>query len=75
MENEQEKTTKENTGNHPKPTDDVQLDIETVTPSTEKEIKPEDDAEEKEQSKTNNGGPEDKGESNDDKIETITPTA
>ncbi|WP_025144615.1 hypothetical protein [Pedobacter jeongneungensis] len=75
MENEQEKTPQENTGNHPKPTDDVQLDIETVTPSTEKEVKDEDHVEENknEDAKADVDGKEDKGENNQDEIETITP--
>lgn len=37
MENEKDKTTEENTNTQPKPTDDVQLDIETVVPSAHKE--------------------------------------
>jgi hypothetical protein len=37
MENEESKTGALKGNNHPKPTDDVRLEIETVTPSTEKE--------------------------------------
>ncbi|WP_431292417.1 hypothetical protein [Pedobacter sp. P26] len=37
MENEENKTGALKGNSHPKPTDDVQLEIETVTPSTEKE--------------------------------------
>ena len=37
MENEKDKTTEENTNIQPKPTDDVQMDIETVVPSAHKE--------------------------------------
>ena len=37
MENEENKTGTISGTNHPKPTDDVQLEIETVIPSTEKE--------------------------------------
>ena len=33
MENEKDKTASENTNEQPKPTDDVQMDIETVVPS------------------------------------------
>jgi len=36
MENENDKTAKENTNEQPKPTDDVQMDIETVVPSAHK---------------------------------------
>ena len=37
MENEKNKNEVTPGNDHPKPTDDVQLEIETVTPSTEKE--------------------------------------
>lgn len=37
MENKENKKETTQNSNHPKPTDDVQLEIETVTPSTEKE--------------------------------------
>lgn len=37
MENEENKKDTIQGNDHPKPTDDVQLEIETVTPSTEKE--------------------------------------
>ncbi|MBT2564205.1 hypothetical protein J7E50_16270 [Pedobacter sp. ISL-68] len=37
MENEENKKGAMQGNNHPKPTDDVQLEIETVIPSTEKE--------------------------------------
>ena len=36
MENENDKTAKENTNEQPKPTDDVQMEIETVVPSAHK---------------------------------------
>jgi len=75
MENKQEKTPKENTGNHPKPNDDVQLDIETVTPSTEKEVKTEDHVEENksEHTKGDVDDEKDKGGDHQDGIETVTP--
>ena len=37
MENQENKKDLTQGNDHPKPTDDVQLEIETVTPSTEKE--------------------------------------
>lgn len=37
MENEESKKQTTPNSDHPKPTDDIQLDIETVIPSTEKE--------------------------------------
>ena len=37
MENSEETTQNTSADNHPKPTEDVQMSIETVTPETEKE--------------------------------------
>ncbi|WP_316803959.1 hypothetical protein [Pedobacter nototheniae] len=78
MENEK-KTTEETPKNpaHPKPSDEVQLDIETVTPQTEKnagqanpkadQVKP--DKPKEESAAKNPEKDEDKGED----IETVTP--
>jgi len=77
MENEQEKTSAENKSNHPKPTDDVQMNIETVIPSTEKEVKTENDAEESngEQTKTGSDNQQEENQSDDGNVETVTPEA
>ncbi|TBO41180.1 hypothetical protein [Pedobacter kyonggii] len=49
MENEENKKEAAKGNDHPKPTDDVQLEIETVIPSTEKETdKPYEQAQKKE---------------------------
>ncbi|KQM72574.1 hypothetical protein ASE74_22755 [Pedobacter sp. Leaf216] len=77
MENEQEKTSAENNSNHPKPTDDVQMNIETVIPSTEKEVKTENDAEESngEQTETGSDNQQEENQSDDGNVETVTPEA
>ncbi|WP_412467762.1 hypothetical protein [Pedobacter sp. KLB.chiD] len=60
MENEENKKDTKQNSNHPKPTDDVQLEIETVIPSTEKEtaqpgesVQNTGEAEDQEKSKSN----------------------
>ena len=88
MENEENKTGTTSGTNHPKPTDDVQLEIETVTPSTEKETEKPSDAlkteEVKDEKKLNDQADtaekpaeENKTDSDDkgDDIETATPSA
>nr|WP_315422302.1 hypothetical protein [uncultured Pedobacter sp.] len=91
MENEENKTGTTSGTNHPKPTDDVQLEIETVTPSTEKEtekpseaLKTEEVKDEKklndqdeEADTTEKPAEEEKTDSDDkrDDIETATPSA
>ncbi len=56
---------------HPKPTDDIQLDIETVTPDTEKEGTPNDQKNnhKAEKSHATSGSTEDEHEPTDDKPE------
>lgn len=68
MENEENKKEVTQSNNHPKPTDDVQLEIETVTPSTEKETdKPAEQAPKTEEVKG-----EEKAKPNDQEKETDT---
>jgi len=84
MENEENKTETTSGTNHPKPTDDVQLEIETVIPSTEKETeKPDEPAQKTEEVKneekadTAEQPAEESKTGKDDKqddIETITPS-
>lgn len=40
MENSNQKSATNEIPKHPKPSDEVQLEIETVTPATEKDVKP-----------------------------------
>ncbi len=86
MENEENKKEVKQGNDHPKPTDDVQLEIETVTPSTEKEtIQPGESAKKSEETEdqvekadTTEKPTEDsknEGEDKRDDIETTTPSA